>query len=744
MLVIGTAQVRLDGRSKVTGQTRYTADMRVDRLSHARLQLSPYPAARIVRVDLSRARALPGVLAAVAGADLPPTPAHGADAPLARERVYFAGQPVAAVVAETEAIATDATALIEVEYEVLPAVLNLEDAMRPGAPRVLVEGAEAADDAAAHGVGPAGRELAEERGPNVTAQSRIERGDVAAALQRCEVVVRGRFVSPPVHQGFLEPHVTTVRPEDDGGFTVFSPTQGVFVTRAGLSAALGVPLSDIRVMQTEVGGGFGGKGLLLEPLAALLARLVDRPVRLALTRGEEFMLGRGAPGFSIDVELGADGQGRMLALRAQVQVDDGACAGGLAGMAAPMLAGTYRIADFEVTTIEVATNKTPVAAYRAPGATQAFFALESAVDELARRLELDPLLLRLDNAVAEGDPRPDGRPWPRIGMRECLEAAMAHPLYLEPRGEDEGVGVALGCWLGGLEPAAAACRVEPDGSLVVLAGHSDISGTHTTMAMIAAEVMGVAVDRVRVRGGDTETSPHAGMAGGSKTVYTVGLAVQEAAQEARRQLLEIAAEELEAAVDDLEIEAGSVHVRGVPAREIDIGTLAGLAARFGGRYRPVLGQGRSAQLQQSPMFTVQIVRVRLDRASGRWWITQVAAIQDVGRALNPPEVEGQIHGGTLQALGRALGEEMVWDGDGSMVGASFLDYALPSIEQAPARFDVELVEVPSALGPFGAKGVGEPPAVPGPAAVANAVRDVLGRRLERLPFEYETLARPQP
>jgi CO/xanthine dehydrogenase Mo-binding subunit len=388
----------------------------------------------------------------------------------------------------------------------------------------------------------------------------------------------------------------------------------------------------------------------------------------------------------------------------------------------------------------VTTNKTPVAAYRAPGAPQAYFALESAVDALAERLGQDPIELRLRNACREGDLRADGTPWPRIGLVECLEEARRHPLYTRPVEPGEGVGVAVGSWGGGREPAAAGCRVESDGTLTVLTGHQDISGTDTTMAMIAAETFGVPMDRVRVEKGDSANSPYAGMAGGSKITYTVGPAVVKAAADARRQLLEIGAEELEAAVEDLEVVDGKVQVKGVPARSREVGALAELGAQFGGKYPPVHGQGRNAVVQQSPMFTVHVCRVRFDEATGAYTVSEYAAIQDVGRALNPPEVESQVHGGALQGVARALGEELVHNEDGQLQTASFVDYGMPSIDQVPP-IDVRLIEIPSPVGPFGAKGVGEPPAVPGPAALANAVARASGVRPTRLPIDMSRLAR---
>ena len=739
MPVIGVSQRRLEGGAKVTGTARFTADLKLPGLAHARLLLSPLAAARIARVDLEQARRAPGVLAAVSGADLPSLDLAGPEQPLARDRVFFAGQPVVAVVAETEAEAADAIELVDVEYEPLPGAVDPLEAIAPNAPTVLDRGGAALDDAGAHGV-TGGGEAASELAPNVTAHVRFAEGDVAAALRESAEVVQRRYVIPAVHQGFIETHLAIARPEPDGGLTIWTPTQGIFLTRTTVASQLGEPVSRIRVTPMTVGGGFGGKVCLIEPLVALLARLVDRPVQLALTRSEEFAMGRGGPGAIIDLEVGADREGALTGLRARVVFDNGAGPGGIGGLAGLFLAGTYRLTAYEVTALDAATNKTPVAAYRAPGAPHCYFALESAMDELADRLGQDRVDLRLRNAVKEGDRRPDGQPWPRIGLIDCLEAARRHPLYREPVAQHEGVGLAVGGWGGGREPAAAGCRVEPDGSLLLHVGSVDISGTDTTLAMIAAETFGVALERVRVESGDTATAPYAGMAGGSKIIYTVGPAVQQAAAEARRQLLDIAAEELEAAVEDLVIEDGEVRVAGVPGRALGVGHLAHLGAQFGGRYAPVLGQGRHVVTKQSPMFTVHLARVRVDRETGEWRLTSYAAIQDVGKALNPPEVAGQVHGGAAQSLGRALGEELAWDDEGQLRTASFVDYSLPTIDQVP-EIGVELLEIPSLFGPFGAKGVGEPPAVPGPAAVVNAIQAACGVRLTELPAEFTRLVR---
>ncbi len=734
MPVIGVPHRRLEGGAKVTGATRFAADLQLPGLAHARLLLSSHPSARIVRVDLEAARRAPGVLAALSGFDLPDLGLAGPDRPLATDHVSFSGQPVAAVVAETEAQATDAVELVEVDYEPLPAVLDPLEAMADGSPSVLDRGGAALDDAGAHGATGGGQQV-RDLPPNVTAEVRFAEGDADRGLAAGAAVVRGRYRVPAVHQGFIETHIAVARPEPDGELTVWTPTQGTFLTRKTIAGQLQMPVNKVRVVPTTVGGGFGGKVCLIEPLVALLARHAGRPVQLALTRGEEFAMGRGGPGAIVDLEVAAGADGSLTGLKGRVLFDNGAGHGGLGGLAGLFLGGTYRVPAYEILALDVATNKTPVSAYRAPGAPHCYFALESAMDELAEKLGMDRLELRLRNASREGDRRPDGQRFPAIGLMECLEAAKRHPLYTEPVSPGEGVGVAVGGWGGGREPAAAGCRVEPDGSLLVHLGSNDISGTDTSLAMIAAETFGVPVERVRIDHADSASAPYAGMAGGSKIIYTVGPAVQQAAAEARRQLLEIAAEELEVAAEDLVIDDGEVRVAGVPGRSRRIGDLADLGAQFGGRYMPVLGQGRHVVTQQSPMFTVHLARVRVDPETGEWRLARYAAIQDVGRALNPPEVRGQVHGGAVQGLGRALGEEMAWDGGGQLRNGSFIDYGLPSIDQVP-DIGVELVEVPSPFGPFGAKGVGEPPAVPGPAAIASAISAACGLRLTDMPADF--------
>jgi len=740
MSVVGRGQRRLEGADKVAGVTRYTADLEMAGLLHVQVVLSPVPAARIKSIDTAAAAAAPGVVGVFTGVDLP-SEANGPDKPLAVDRVYYAGQAVAAVVATSEAAAADAAALIEVDLEAIQAVTDAVVAMRQGAPQVLDTMEETSEeDAAVHGAATAAESEPTERPNNVTAVASFKRGNVARALAGADVVIKQTYRLAAVHHSPMEPHVAIARPESDGGVTIWAPTQGPFALREDLAKVLKVPAYKVRVVPMPVGGGFGGKVSLLEVLLSMLALRVGRPVRLSLTRQQEFVVGHPAPAASFDLELGAKKDGRLVALRVRYHYDNGATSGWHAGITGSFLGGTYQIANFELTGFEVATNKTPVDAYRGPGAPQAYFALESAIDELALQLDADPIELRLRNASKEGDPAADRSPWPRIAMIECLEMARRHPLYTAPVEAGEGVGIALGSWGGARTPAAAGCRVEPDGTLSILIGTPDVSGATTGLAMIAAEAFGVSAERVRIQTGETDIAPHGPIAAGSQTTYSIGGAVQEAALEARRQLLEIATDELEAAPEDLEVSDGRVSVRGVPDRFVEITRLVAISTEFMGRHKPIHASGRSAVLSASPQFTVQIARVRTDPETGSFQLTGFAAIQDVGKAINPPEVEGQIHGGAAQALGRALGEQLAFDGDGQLRTGSFLDYELPTADQLP-DIDVRLIEIPSPVGPMGAKGVGEPPAIPGPAALANALARATGTRVREVPIDRSALVK---
>ncbi|HEX6989576.1 MAG TPA: molybdopterin cofactor-binding domain-containing protein, partial [Bacillota bacterium] len=578
---------------------------------------------------------------------------------------------------------------------------------------------------------------------NVDRVTRQQVGNPAEAWAQCDLILEDTYRTARVHQGYMEPLGCLAEPRPDGGVTIWTPTQGQFYVQRQTAAQLGMAEHLVRVVPLPVGGGFGGKILVLEPLTAAAARKVRRPVRLILDRTADFYVANPGPAMAIRLKMGAKRDGTLLALEAEIIQDSGAAPGSPPGAAALLLGSTYRIPNVAVTAYSVLTNKTPVGAYRAPGAPQAYFALESHLDRMARALDLDPLELRLRHAVAEGHPRSDGRAWPSIGLIQCLERMRDHPLWQGRRrlqGADEGWGMAVGGWPGGTEAAAAACRVNGDGTITVTVGAVDLTGSHAALQAIAAEVLGVPAERVRVITADTDQAPLAGMSAGSKTVYTVGAAVKAAAEEVRAQILAMAAEVLEAAVGDLEIRDGRVEVRGAPGVGVEVAELARMTARFGSRHEPLYGLGRSAVSKQSPGFAVHLARVRVDRETGEVRVLQYLAVQDVGKAINPAEVQGQIHGGVTQGIGRALTERMVHDDTGQLLTATLGDYLIPSSGEVPP-VEVELVEVPSPIGPFGAKGVGEPPVVPCAAAIANAVEDAVGVRLTEAPMTPDVVLR---
>jgi CO/xanthine dehydrogenase Mo-binding subunit len=739
---IGVRRRRVDGEAKVRGTTRYAADLAVPDILHARLVLSSEAHARIAGIDTAAARAVPGVVAVLTAADLPVSPdAPGrAGEPLARDEVVFAGQPVAMVVAETEAAATDGVDQVVVDLEPLEAVLDVEAAMAPGAPRARTAGPDrgGADVGGAHAAVGGGDDDApeEDLSDNVNGRLRLANGDAAAALAAADTTVSGRLRTPWVYQAYLEPQSATAWLDFDGTVVVQSATQGAFATRQGLAELLDLPLDRVRVRPTPLGGAFGGKLMLPEPLAAAAALLLKRPVRVAFTRMEDFAAANPAPGELLDVEAGASRDGRLEAIRARVVCDRGMNEEfGVESISSLLTAGPYRWGAHELRGYGVLTNRVGSGAYRGPGAPPAAFAVETLLDELAVALDIDPIELRLRNVCVEGDTGIDGTPFPPFGARECLERVRDHALWRGradlPAGE--GVGVAIGYWPGGLEPAAATCRLDADGKLTIITGAVDMSGTETTFGSIAAEAFGIGADDVRVVAGDTSSTPFAGLSGGSKVTYTVGRAVQRAADEARERLLQVAATELEIAPEDLEVVDGEVRPAGSPSRGIAIADLAKKVLSFGSRYEPIEGYAGVAQTSRAPSAAAHLVHLRVDRETGAVTLLRHVIAQDVGHVLNPGLVEGQMLGGTAQGIGWALYEELAHDEFGQLRTGSFVDYAIPSVGAMPP-VDLEIVEVPAPDGPFGAKGIGEAPVIAAAAAVANAIAAATGVRMRELPM----------
>ena len=749
---VGISIPRPDGPEKVTGRVQYVADIQAKGLLHAKLLRSPHAHARIVSIDTSAAKALPGVRAVITAKDIPhlkkkaPTRAH---AVLAIDRVVFMGQPVAAVAADEPSIAEEALDLIKVEYQVLAASIDPLKAMLPGAPPVADAGTEAdTSEALAHSAVAIAKSDTPAKAVNISQQARLQRGDPAKGFAESDHILEKTYRVPMVHQGYLEPHAVLAEWDRNGLLTLWASTQGSFNTRSEVADVLGIPENSIRVIPVECGGGFGGKiRALCEPITAVLAQVTKRPVRYVMTRREELQAGMPAPQVIIKLKTGVKRDGTLMALDAETVIDSGAYSGAVLAVSAVFLGSMYKWPSFDIRGFEVLTHKPSVAAYRAPVAPQTIFAIESQMEQIARDLDLDSVEFRMRHLIQEGDPMVNGQPWQNNGGKQVLARIAEHPHWKSRKqwvtasknGKRRGVGLALGGWLGGLQPTGATVRLNPDGTLAVLTGQVDIAGTNISLAQIAASAYGVDTDLVRITTGDTDVAPMTGLSAGSKTIYTVGAAVLQAAEDARRQTFEIAAAELEASVHDLELVDGKVTVRGAPNKGITLAAIGKKGNLYMSKTPPVLGKANPAFSQQAPGFAAQLARLELDPDTGEVTLLDFVVVQDVGKAINPMGVAGQMQGGAVQSIGMALTEGLLFDDSGRLTNPSLLDYRKLTAADLPS-LETIIVEVPAPAGPFGARGVGEPPIIPAPAAIANAIQNATGVRLTELPMSPERIA----
>lgn len=745
---LGKPHRLIEGREKVTGRSRYVADLILPGMLHARPILSPYAHARILSVDKLAAEALPGVHAVLLAEDLVTRNkviSSRNSAILAKGEVVWCGQPVAVVVAESEAVALDAADLVQVEYEPLPAVVDVEQAIQPGSPLVWPNGLpkEEADLTEVHGGGAAGESVEAQRElPNVHSRRTYQRGDIEAGFAEADLIIENRFRFEVLHQAYLEPHASLAEPESGGrGVTVYTSTQGQFIVRDEVSRILGLPKSRVRVVPMTFGGGFGAKYGILDPLAAALAVTLDRPVKVVLSRSEDFLATTPAPAIVVELKTGAKADGALTALQARLLLDNGAFSFTVGGIAAQILGGYYRWPNMHIECLEINTHKPQAGAYRAPTAPHMTFAIESHMDELARRLAQDPLEFRLRHAVEQGDLTGTNKKWPALGLKQCLRTVRDHPAWQRrAKGPNEGIGLAVGGWPSFQSPTTSICRVDSDGTVNLHLGTVDISGINSSFVLVAAEVLGVTPDEVIIVPGNTSISPFAPGSGGSQVTYSVAGAVRAAAEAARDQLLALAADEFEAAPEDIELVDSHAQVKGVPDRRISIAKLADIAQDKRGGPGPVVGMGNAAVETNAPGFGVHVVKVHVEPETGQVTVLDYLAVQDVGFALNPMLVEGQMHGGIVQGIGMALHEALVYDENGQLLSGTFQDYYMPRAEEAP-HLETVLVQNPSPLGPYGVRGVGEPPIVAGAAAIGNAIRDAVGVRLTQLPMKPEVVWR---
>jgi len=729
---IGQRTIRPDGVDKVTGRAAFAADTTMPGMIWGKVLRSPHPHARIKSINTAKAEALPGVKAVVTSKDIVDFPLEKGAVMLgiqdmrwmcrnvmARDKALFPGHPVAAVAATSEAIAAEACKLIEVDYEVLPYVIEVEDAIKPDAP-ILHDWAKF-----------------EGKPSNIVGKIENKKGDVAEGFARADIVIEREFTTRPVHQGYIEPHACLISVGADGKTTIWSSSQGQFMVRAMTAHLTGIPQSSIRAIPAEIGGGFGGKTIVyLEPLATLLAKKSGRPVKMVMTR-EEVMRATGpTSGSKMIVKVGATKDGKIVAAHGMFYLQAGAYPGSPIRGAAGCCFAPYDIPHVLSQGFDVCSNRSKVAAYRAPGAPIGAYAVECVMDELASALKMDPLEFRLKNAAREGTKAAHGPTYPRIGYVETLEAAINSDHYKTPvksPGKITGRGVASGFWFNAGGESSAQVNITEDGNVVVTTGHPDIGGSRAGIANICAELLGIDYKRVSVIIGDTQTVGFSNLTGGSRVLFASSMVVTQSTEQVIKTLRERAAKLWNIDPEAVKWENGAAHPVSPNAGQFPPLTLEELSEKAPSLGGPV---GASVQLNTQGAdggFGTHICDVEVDTELGIVRVLRYTAVQDVGRAIHPSYVEGQLQGGVAQGIGWALNEEYIYNKDGKVDNPGFLDYRMPVCSDLP-MLDTILVEIPNPKHPQGVKGVGEVPLVPVMAAVANAVHNALGMRFYSLPM----------
>ncbi len=732
--VIGTRPIRPDGLDKVTGRAKFADDIHLPEMLHGKVLRSPHAHARIRSIDTSKAAALPGVHAVITGADFHerPPPAESsdtnesadvsdlADSCIAKTRVLHDGHAVAAVAANNKHIAGQALDLIDVDYEVLEAVLDISSAMAMDAPVIHAELRDGYFLAATKKVSPNAGRL------------EYSNGDISKGFSNASVIVERAFTTQTVHQGYIEPHVSTALWDNENRITVWTSCQGHFDIRDQLAGILNIPANHINVIPLEVGGAFGGKdSVYLEPLAAVLSKKCGRPVKMAMNRNEVLRATGPASGSCMQVRMGADDSGRLVAADISFAFEAGAFPGGHVSAGVLTATTRYNIPNYRLEGFDVILNKPKIRPYRAPGATQSHFAVETVLDELAERLGIDPIELRIRNAMKTGDRLVQGFKCPVIGSIELLEAVRNHPHYRAPlNGQNQGRGVAYGFWYGGGGTSSAKLSVNVDGTVEVCTGSCDLSGTRMTLAMQTAEALGIQVSDVQVKTGDTQSIGFTLPAWGSRTTFATGIACITAAEKVIAKMIERVAGLWKIDSEKVGFAAGVFSNHNDKTQALTFKELAAKLDTTGG---PV-----SEQVSESPQgvgfqLAAYLVDVEVDTQTGKISILRSTIFQDVGKAVHPDYVSGQMQGGVVQGLGWALNEAYIYADDGILANTSFLDYRMPTAVDQPMTETV-ILETPNPGHPYGVRGVGEVSIVNPPAAVANAIYNAVGIRMDSLPM----------
>ncbi|MBU0585373.1 MAG: xanthine dehydrogenase family protein molybdopterin-binding subunit [Alphaproteobacteria bacterium] len=725
---VGTRPIRPDGLDKVTGRARYGADFNMAGQLVGAILRSPHAHAKIRNIDTSKAEKLAGVKAVITSADLPDLTDGNSemyailDNCMAREKALYDGHAVAAVAAVDARTARKALKLIEIDYEVLPHVTDVDEAMKPTAPvlheTVFTEGVEPKPG----------------KPSNVAKRTQYGHGDIEAGFGQADFIVERSFKTEQTHQGYIEPHACVANANSDGTAELWVCTQGHFVYRQHCAELLGMEVSKLRVTSSEIGGGFGGKThVWAEPVALALSRKAGRPVKLVMTRDEVFRASGPTSATSIDVKIGARKDGTITAASATLRYSCGPYYGMWAELGAMTAFACYNLENVETVGYEVLVNRPKVAAYRAPSAPMAAFAVESAVDELAKSIGMDPVDFRIKNAAREGTRSSYGPVYGPIGIGPTLEAARNHPHMQAPLGKNQGRGMACGFWFNFGGQTCTDLNVGTDGSVSLAVGTMDVGGSRASLSMVAAEELGIAYEHVKAVVADTSSLGYNDMTDGSRGTFSTSLATISAARNAIKVLRERAAQTWDIPVDDVAWEKGHAVAKGEKYGNLPALSLKEIAAGAGNTGGPIAGHSELVADGAGVSFATHICDIEVDPETGATRVLRYTVLQDAGKAVHPTYVEGQYQGGAAQGIGWALNEEYIYGKDGRLQNAGFLDYRIPVCSDLP-MIDTQILEIPNPNHPYGVRGVGETSIVPPLAAIANAVSNAAGVRMTHIPM----------
>ena len=732
---VGTRPIRPDGIPKVTGRAMYGADLKLPGMIYGKILRSPHAHARILSVDTSAAENLPGVKAVMTYKDLPQQKFdyigpervavnfwHVTRNIMAREKALYEGHAIAAVAAISNSIAEEAIALIKVEYEVLPHVIDVDEAMAPDAPLLF-------EDMITRGIEPAPTKPS-----NISKRLEFNMGDVAAGFASADVIIEHEFKTAAVHQAYIEPHGCVARYEADGQGEIWGSSQGHFTVRALTAQLCGMKQGDLRVIPAEIGGGFGGKTVVyLEPVALMLSKKAGYPVRLTMARDEVFKATGPTSGASMRIKIGAMQDGTVVAGEAEFRFQAGAFPGSPVINACMCAFSSYAIPNLKVTGYDVVSNRPKTAAYRAPGSPIAAFGVEGVMDMLGKRLGIDAIDLRLKNVARIGNPYVAGGTLNHAGFAETLAALKAHPAYGSKLGPNQGRGVACGYWFNGGGESGATLQVNADGTALVATGSPDIGGSRAAMAMMAAETLGIPYEQVRSIVADTGSVGYTHVTGGSRVTFATGMAVDVATKAMTKELCLRAARIWGVDPDGVVWDDGHARPAGANVGNFDPLSLKDIASKAAATGGPLSTAGAVNPSTQAPGFSAQFCDLEIDPETGKVTILRFVAAQDAGTVIHPGYAEGQVQGGVAQGIGWALNEEYIYDHNGRLENAGFLDYRIPvASDQMP--IEAILVEVPNPAHAYGVKGVGEANICPPLAAIANAVEAATGLRMTSLPI----------